>query len=552
MKRIIILLAGTAAIGTVPAHAGEGGEPRKTVRLDPYIEANQVFAAELSPGSDTVTYTQVATGVDASVQGRNNGGSVSIRYERTFGYDSKVSDSSTLSGVARGYATVVPHALTVEGGALASRTRVEGNGSASNSALADSGSTGKIYSAYAGPTVHASAGDAEINANYRLGYTKVESPGVVPVATGAAPVDLFDDSVVQSAGAHIAMKPGTALPVGVGVGGGYYQEDVSNLDQRVRDMHVRGDVQVPLGPSLAAVAGVGYEKVQVSSRDAVRTPAGVPVVGPDGRLVTDKSAPRQLAYDVSGLIWDVGVVWRPSSRTAAEAHVGRRYDSLTYYGSFAWAPDSRSSMGVSVYDGIQGFGGTLTNALANTPTDFAALRNPVTGQIDGCIAGPQVGSQGATQAGACLGGAFGSIRSAVFRSRGVTASWSRQLGRLSTGIGAGYDRRTFIAAPGTALATANGVVDQNYWVAAYLSGELSQRDSFSLNTHAQLAKSDFAGSGDATVLGASAAYRRYLVAGLSANAAVSVDSFNSDVAGQDLTTAAALLGLRYDFGDRRR
>ena len=39
-------------------------------------------------------------------------------------------------------------------------------------------------------------------------------------------------------------------------------------------------------------------------------------------------------------------MWRPSSRTALEAHVGRRYDSLTYYGTFAYAPDSRSSINV--------------------------------------------------------------------------------------------------------------------------------------------------------------------------------------------------------------
>ena len=46
--------------------------------------------------------------------------------------------------------------------------------------------------------------------------------------------------------------------------------------------------------------------------------------------------------------------------------------------------------------------------------------------------------------------------------------------------------------------------------------------------------------------GAAAAYRRYLLEGLSANAAVSLDRLDSD-AGRDLSTAAALLGLRYDF-----
>lgn len=539
MKRSLFLVASGLAIAAAPAHAQERGESRKTVRVDPYIEASQIFAAELSPGNDTVTYTQVAAGVDASVQGRNTGGSASIRYERSFGYDDTVSDAATLSGLARGYASVVPQVLTVEAGALASRTRVDGNGSASTGLVRGRDNESRVYSAYAGPTVHASAGDAEVNANYRIGYTRAEAPDAIVTAPGAAPVDIFDDSVVQSAGVQVALKPGAPLPVGVGVGGGFYQEDVSNLDQRVRDLHARADVTVPIGPNLAAVGGVGYEKVQVSARDAVRDATGAPVIGSDGRLQTDKSSPRQLAYDVSGIIWDVGVVWRPSSRTALEAHVGRRYDSTTYYGSFAWAPNSRSSLNVSVYDGIQGFGGQLNNALANLPTDFTAIRNPVTGQIDGCV----VSSDG----GSCLGGAFGSIRSAVFRSRGVAASYAAQVGRLSSGIGIGYNRRAFIAAPGTALAAANGVVDQNYWVSAFVSGQFSQRDSWSVNANAQRFLSGFAGSGDATVLGASAAYRRYLIEGLSANAAISLDSLNSDVAGQDLTTAAGLLGLRYDF-----
>ena len=44
------------------------------------------------------------------------------------------------------------------------------------------------------------------------------------------------------------------------------------------------------------------------------------------------------------------------------------------------------------------------------------------------------------------------------------------LGRLQAGIGAGYDRRKFIAAPGTILASANGLTDENWWVSANVSG----------------------------------------------------------------------------------
>lgn len=540
--RSCLLPIGIAAMAlAAPALAQEvdNGQRTREVRVAPYIEANQVLTAELSPGSDTVTYTQVAAGLDASVQGRNNGGSASIRYERTFGYDSSVSDSSTLSGVARGYASVVPHAVTIEGGALATRTRVDRNGGATIGTGRSRDSESRIYSAYAGPTVHTSAGDAEVNANYRVGYTRAEAPDAIAAGPGASTVDVFDDSVVQSAGAHVGTRPGAPLPVGLGVGSGYYQEDVSNLDQRVRDLHVRADVSVPLTPSLAAVGGLGYEDVKVSSRDAVRDAAGNPVIGSDGRFVADQSTPRQLAYDVSGLIWDVGVMWRPSRRTSAEAHIGRRYDSLTYYGTFAWAPSSRSSVNLSVYDGLTGFGGQLNNVLVALPTDFAANRNPITGDVTGCVA--------SLQGNNCLTGVLGSVRSTVFRGRGIAGSYSQQLGRMSAGFGMGYDRRKFIAAPGTVLAAANGVTNESLWAAAYLSGQFDARSTFNVNAYANWLSSGFAGAGDSTVLGATAAYRRYLLDGLSANAAVGFDSYDSSVVGDDLTTASALLGLRYDF-----
>ena len=180
----------------------------------------------------------------------------------------------------------------------------------------------------------------------------------------------------------------------------------------------------------------------------------------------------------------------------------------------------------------------MTNALASLPTDFAAIRNPVTGDLAGCVS--------SVEGGNCLTGVLGSVRSSVFRGRGVSLSYSRQIGRMSGGFGAGYDRRTFIGAPGTVLAAANGIVDESYWLASYLSGQLGPRDSFSVNSRVQWLKSGFAGAGDATVMGAAAAYRRYLLEGLSANAAVSLDRLDSD-AGRDLSTAAALLGLRYDF-----
>src|SRR6188474_2538327 len=68
----------------------------------PYIEATQVLSSELEPGNDTVTYTSVAVGVDASVSGRNSAASISLRYERRFGWeDDDDVDGDTISGIAR-------------------------------------------------------------------------------------------------------------------------------------------------------------------------------------------------------------------------------------------------------------------------------------------------------------------------------------------------------------------------------------------------------------------------------------------------------------------
>src|SRR5207237_9246394 len=100
---------------------------------------------------------------------------------------------------------------------------------------------------------------------------------------------------------------------------------------------------------------------------------------------------------------------------------------------------------------------------------FDALRNPITGEIGGCVASSGGAQVGANAAGgnACIAGALASVRSAVFRSQGGAASYGVDLGRLQFGVGGGYDRRQFIAAVGTVLAPANGVVDESVWLVAY-------------------------------------------------------------------------------------
>ena len=548
--RGLLLAFGFAALG-LPAVAaaqepGEGQGSGSRVQVTPDIEAAQVLTAEIEPESDLVTYTALAAGVDASVGGRYSAGSLSLRYERYIGYDDSVSDGDTVSGIARASVALVPRAVTIEAGALASRTRVDASGGTFVGAFPqDEDSTSQIYSAYVGPSVQTREGDLEAEGHYRFGYTRVESPDAVIVGTtGVRPLDLADESTTHMAQARVGLAPEGVLPVGVGIGGGWNEQNVANLDQRIRDRHARGDVIVPMSPVLAVVGGVGYEDVEVSSRDALRDAAGNPVIGSDGRYVTDESAPRVIAYETDGLIWDVGVMWRPSRRTSLEAFVGRRYDSTTYYGTFAYAPNSRESINVSVYDGITSFGGVITDRLAGLPAQFQAVRNAFSGEIGGCVAS----LEGAN----CLAGALGSLNSAVFRSKGVALSYAVNLGRTQAGIGAGYDRRKFITATGTVLAAANGVVDESYWAAAYASTQLDERSSLSANATASRFDSGFdgfngfSGGGESIGYSASLAYYRRLIAGLSGTAAVGLDGITQDSL-PDLMSASALVGLRYSF-----
>ncbi len=522
------------------ASGAGSGERKHQIEVHPYIEAAQVLQAELSPGSDVVTYSRIAAGVDAQINGRNSAGAVSLRYERRIGWGDGAPDGDLISGIARVSAAVVPHALTIEAGGLAARTRVEGNGSAILSPIADGAGKSNIYAVYAGPSLHTDMGDLEVEGHYRIGYSKVEAPGAIVTNPGADRVDIFDDSLVQNAQLRVGARPNTILPIGVGVGGGWSQEDISNLDQRLQDRWVRADATLPVSPNVALVGGVGYENVEVSNRDALYDGQGAPVIGADGRYVTDPNSPRQIAYHTEGLIWDAGVLWRPSRRTSLEAHVGRRYGSISYYGSLSYQPNSRSSLNIGVYDTIAGFGSQINSALVALPTDFEAIRNPISGDIGGCVA--------SLQGGACLGSVLNAVRSSTYRSRGVVATYAVKFGRWQTGIGAGYDNRKYIAADNTVLASANGKTDENIWLAAYVRGQLDERSGVSTSVYASWFDSGFDLAGSSTGYGATASYYRDITQHLSATAAVSLDGLSrNDSTLDDILSGAALLGMRYSF-----
>jgi hypothetical protein len=509
-------------------------EPR--VEVVPYIEAQQVIVADLKNGGDVLTYSTVAAGVDASVATRRAEAQVSLRYERLIGYDNGVDDQDIITGLARGSLAVTRN-LSLEAGGVAARSRVDGRGAAPTNLVGNPDNITQVYSVYGGPTFAAQAGDLSINAAYRAGYSKVEGKDIVVLPAGQQRFDQFDDSVSQLATASVGMQPGP-LPIGWAVSGSWQREDAGQLDGRFDGKYVRGDVTVPVSPTLALVGGAGYEDIEISERNALRDAGGVPIVGTDGRLVKDPNSPRLIAYQTDGLIWDAGVLWRPSPRTSVEARYGRRYGSDIYIGSLSYRPGRDWAVNVSVYDTVTGFGSLLNDNLAALPTQFRTVRNPLSGDLGGCAFGQS--------GGLCLNDALQNASSAAFRQRGVTASFSGTTGGWDTGVALGYNRRKAIASPLGAQALINGVTDEFFFAAASLGTSIDQRTRFESNIYASYFDSGFASANDVLQTGANAALYRQIIRGLSARAAVGLDSYRQENFDSELT-ASALLGLRYSF-----
>jgi hypothetical protein len=120
------------------------------------------------------------------------------------------------------------------------------------------------------------------------------------------------------------------------------------------------------------------------------------------------------------------------------------------------------------------------------------------------------------------------------------------MGRTVAALGAGYDRRTFIAAAGTVLAPVNGLTDESYYVIGGLTRQIGQ--DANITTNAYVNWFDAAGNNnDVTAMGASAAYNQSITQRLVGRAAIALDYFDSEFTAQDFAFATALVGLRYNF-----
>jgi len=531
--------APTSAPAAEPGRAAKRAEGRRAQRqvdVSPYLEVGQVLTADLKNGGDVLTYTNVAVGVDAAIVTTRAELAATLRYEHRFGWNGGLGDSGTISGLARGRIEVA-RGLNLEGGALGTRNRGDGQGAGRGLFIGDASNVAKLYSVYAGPTFARRIGGLDVGAGYRFGYTKVDVDTPAILAPGSQPQDIFDSSTNHVAWASVGARPGD-LPFGWQVSGGYEREDASQLDQRFEGKYARADVTMPIGPTVALLGGVGYEDITIGQRNPVVDAGGVPVRDANGRFITDKSTPRQLSFDTEGLIWDAGVMWQPNRRVSATARVGRRYGDTIYTGSFAYRADHATTIQVGVYDGLSSLGRGLSGGLAALPTQFDPTRNPIGGTINPCVFGQE--------GGGCLNNQLGNATSAQYRSRGVQATIGSRFAGWNYGVGIGYDQRKLLAPLLSPIASLNGIKDENYYLFLSAGRQLDADSDLSLSGYVNYFDNGAPGASDVQSAGLSASYARRFWRGLTGTAAASLNAFDQDGFNSQLI-GSALVGLRYNF-----
>jgi hypothetical protein len=541
VTRILTLAGSAAALATLSATPA-AAQAKRRVSITPYIEASQILDADLS-GGDVLTYTSLAAGVDAASETQRVSGQISYRYERRFAWNKDVGDNDIHSGLARVNAKVTKD-LSFEAGGIATRTRSDIRGAAPGLLVGNVDNVAQVYAVYGGPSLRTTAGPVAINANYRLGYTKVETPTFADTGMGTQRLDYYDDSVGHTVNASASIAPGTVLPFGVTASGAYDRETASQLKQRYEGYYGRGDVLMPISPYVALTAGVGYEKIETSQKDALVDAAGAPVLDKDGRFVTNAASPRRIAYRTDGVYYDAGVVWRPNRRTSVEGHVGKRYGSLSYTGTATYQASQSVGLAVNVYDGVQTFGRQLRTGIGNLPTSFISGQQQGFGQqFNGCV----FGSSGA-QPGACLDDVFQSISTSSYRARGIDGVIVASRGRSTWGAGAGYANRKLYApnvAPGLVV---SGLDDQSYYGQLFYTRTLTRASGVNGDLFVNYYDSGVEDAGGDTSVwsyGATGTYYHNF-GRLGTTASLGLYSFKVGDLDSDWS-AQALIGARYQF-----
>ncbi|MCP3734453.1 hypothetical protein M9979_06125 [Sphingomonas sp. RP10(2022)] len=534
---MIRVLSIGVALGALAAGTAAQAQSRR-LTATPYIELGQVLDADLNSG-DVLTYSNVAVGIDVAASSARVNGQLSYRYERRIAWDDDIGDSDIHTGLARVSAQVA-RGLMLEAGGIATRTRSDIRGAAPGVLVGNVDNISQVYAVYGGPSYATHAGPVAVAASYQAGYTKVQTPSFTGVAAGQPRLDYYDDSFGQVAGLSLGVQPGQVLPVGLTASGGWEREDAGQLDGRYEAWRARGDVLAPVSANVALTAGVGYERVETSSRSALLTAAGAPVVDGDGRFVTDEASPRQIAYRTDGVYYDAGVVWRPNRRVSAEAHVGKRYGTVSYTGLVTYQASEHVGFSADVYDSVTTFGRQLRTGLSQLPTSFIAARDAFTQQFNGCV----FSTSGSTPGG-CLNDVFQSISTASYRARGADAVLSITRGRSSYGGGIGYANRKLFNRDTVPGVTLYGIEDQSAYGQLFWNRTLTPASTVDLNAFVNYYESGVAQAAGVWSYGGTASYG-HSFGRVTTSASAGVYAFDTG----DVDTswsAQAILAARYSF-----
>ena len=512
------------------------GTIRPRISIHPYVEAQQLYSTTLKGDGDDAMYTQLGAGVNAGIATRRAEGQIGLRYAHRFGWGD-AGDQNDITGLGRASYQLIPRTLTLEAGGVATRARSDGGLAAPGVDVGNLTNISKVYSVYGGPSLSTHIGPLTAAGSYRFGYTRVDNE--VPFVTPSTYRNLggYNDSTNHNLSASVGMAPGT-LPIGWAVSGAYDRENVDQLDQRFESKSARVDVTLPVNRTLSLVGGVGYEDIEISHRLPLLDTNGVPVVSSQGGYVTDPGSARQLAYKTDGLIWDVGVLYRPGPRTALSARVGERYGDTFYSASASYRVDRDTTVQLGIYTGLTSFGRQLSNGLSALPTQFLLVQNPFDGSFGNC----GIGQQGTS----CLNPALAGVNSTNYRNRGVLFAISSKAQQWGVGFAAGMDQREYISPLLLGPVGLDGMTDENYFMSLMASRPIDAQSNFSTSIYANLFDSGVADVPHAISMGMTAAYDRTFFRRLSGQAAVNLNSFRQDGRNSELM-AAALLGLRYGF-----
>jgi hypothetical protein len=528
--------------GQGTAHAG--------VQIHPYLEVQQVFDADLSGGDhNTAAYTGVGAGIDISVNDRNLQGQLDYRYDHFFSWSHRYRDGDTHNGLASGVYTIAP-GVTVQAAGIATRTRGSLNATSPGVFAGDFDNTQQVYGVEAGPSVARKVGPFSVSADYRFGFTKVDDGfNTIDLGAGQPRLDNNFTSTSHNIDASIGMPTGDGtLPFGWTATGGYVRDNINFLGAHYDGYFGRLDVVVPVTPTLALVGGAGYEKNKTSEDQILTDAAGNAVLTGKRRLQSDPSKPRLLIYDEDGLIWDVGVLWRPSERLKLEVRGGRRYGETAVTGNLNWQVGRTETVQVVAYNDITSFGRQLTGGIDSLPTSFGSPNSLIPIGIGGCVFGANGGS------GACLP-ALSSVNSNFYRSRGVYALVSAVRGPMTYGLGVNYDHRRYLAADfGAATDGVDfaGVHDDVVTVNGVAARRLSEKSTVTGTAYVAWYDTSLLNSRSYTTYGLIGAYTRLITPRLSGEAAISVysgsgagDRTNVGTRFDQDTIGTALLAIRY-------